>query len=366
MMTNREEMTKLYIDNEHCESIEQLKGYFNQMSSNQDIYKAILEYGKDGDIAAWLKEKGEVKLSVKVEGIDRKIGDSEYMNHLTNIFNVPMVTDKPAFSDCASLNVTVDDRSDEQIILTLSFTIISSINESYYVNVETGWGHNNFKFNPECLKKEESEFHILTFKQIEGKEFGEVKITIDNDIVYDNSPIKKIIKLNSSQLTMVHIPGNPASDLSGFYISNTPVTIDQFEALTPALEKDWVEFLRKCYTCDYNGCLIVSALSVNNVLSFFKEIELYHLPSREQWIHLFMNYRKRVCWCHNTPQQDSYNKINWEMTNTNKYEIYCLLSSEYDKINKTMKIIGGNFPDGIEMANVAFRLVCTEAELDNL
>ena len=53
-------MTILYINEEHCTSLEQLRGYFeNSLGYDSPIFYELLEYARFGDMSKWLREKGE-------------------------------------------------------------------------------------------------------------------------------------------------------------------------------------------------------------------------------------------------------------------------------------------------------------------
>lgn len=45
------------------------------------------------------------------------------------------------------------------------------------------------------------------------------------------------INIGDCILTMVHIPGN--GDLPGFYVSETPITMQQYKALSPKDDAEW-------------------------------------------------------------------------------------------------------------------------------
>lgn len=178
------------------------------------------------------------------------------------------------------------------------------------------------------------------------------------------------INLGVCTLTMVHIPGN--AKIPGFYVSETPVTMQQYKALGPKNNPDWVswvDFYEKIGTSEYEGYTFASAFTVENVLDFLNNIRqpvFYCLPSREQWLHLAENYYDRVKWCIdiNYCGIGSYKEICWEMTRDNSYSIYCLLGFDHD--NKGNRIIkGNNFVMSQNRDNIAFRLVCSEFELNS-
>ncbi len=69
----------LYINNEHCTSVGQLKDYFSMnLTPENDIYADLLDYGRYGDIAAWLLEQNEQGLSSEVASISTDLSDSAF------------------------------------------------------------------------------------------------------------------------------------------------------------------------------------------------------------------------------------------------------------------------------------------------
>ena len=63
-------MINLYIDNEHCSSVRQLKQFFKAVTSyDSPIVMDLLEYGRAGDISDWLREKGESELAKAVDNL---------------------------------------------------------------------------------------------------------------------------------------------------------------------------------------------------------------------------------------------------------------------------------------------------------
>ena len=76
----------LYINEEHCSSLEQLKGYFDvSLTSDSTIYCDLLDYGRYCDISEWLQEMGEDDLAKEVSSIDNTLSDSEYFIALKKI-----------------------------------------------------------------------------------------------------------------------------------------------------------------------------------------------------------------------------------------------------------------------------------------
>lgn len=140
-------MTVLYIDNEYCYDIEQLKRYFDSIAINSPSSTDLLEYGRNGDIATWLREHRDNDIADQVDAIDINLGDSEYINQLANIISGAkyVVTKKP-FEDCVKYMVNIDDQLDESIIVSISLTIIQSVKESYIISVKNNWGEKTVNF----------------------------------------------------------------------------------------------------------------------------------------------------------------------------------------------------------------------------
>jgi hypothetical protein len=132
-------MINLYVDKEHCLSIEQLKRYFENLSEGTDIYLDLLDYAKYGDLSKWLHEHGEDQLAENVNEIDTTIGDSEYMNVLSEIFGSTSSLSKPPFSDCFLVGKTDYEVTDNQVRISFPITILKSINENYQITIESPW-----------------------------------------------------------------------------------------------------------------------------------------------------------------------------------------------------------------------------------
>lgn len=358
-------MTVLYIDNEYCYDIEQLKRYFDSIAINSPSCTDLLEYGRNGDIATWLREHRDNDIADQVDAIDINLGDSEYINQLANIISGAkyVVTKKP-FEDCVKYVVNIDDQLDESIIVSISLTIIQSVKESYIISVKNNWGEKTVNFTPGNYEEEDNESLNFAFEEINGIDLGDVQVSVDNNIIYHKNPIKINLELGECSIAMIHIPGDKTSNMSDFYISETPVTIEQYKALMPDSEKDLVDYLERCYTCKYNNFSIVSSFTVQNTIQFLDNITAisFVLPSREQWLHLFKNHYKRVKWCDPNDCVD-YHRIDWELTGTNRFDLYCLLGIEYEE-NGTKSIKGHCIPNSLRKANIGYRLVCSESDIE--
>ena len=179
------------------------------------------------------------------------------------------------------------------------------------------------------------------------------------------------INLGSYELTMVYIPG--FGEVPGFYVSETPVTIEMMKALSPKGDDEWdafVKYIEECYVVRYENYSPVLACTVHFVETFLETIEKekhlhFQLPSRNQWLHLATNYYGAVKWCFNSHflGTQKYQEIAWEMTRENNNDIYCLLGLDFNK-EEGYQINGSNFTAGEERGeerdNIVFRLVCPE------
>ena len=108
-------MTKLYINGEHCLTLEQLKSYFSQqdLTAKSDTYNDLLEAGKYGDLEQWLQEHNLDRVSlicVDKYGRESFNFDCSYSMTLEDLYKIPfdfVVEDSPIafehivhFNDC--------------------------------------------------------------------------------------------------------------------------------------------------------------------------------------------------------------------------------------------------------------------------
>ena len=149
-MLQSKNMIILYINDEHCSSVEQLKGYF-KIGTNygNPIVMELLDYGRAGDISDWLREKGESELAKAVDNLNDNLGDSEYFSQLTAIFTGEKVaTEKPEFQKCFHVENVATEKDDNEITVSVQLKILSSVNESYELAVRTNWGTKGNIVNP--------------------------------------------------------------------------------------------------------------------------------------------------------------------------------------------------------------------------
>lgn len=176
-------MTNLYIQNEHCLNIEQLKTYFQDLSEDTEAYFDLLDYSRHGDLARWLYEHGRLELVREVEDIDAKLGDADYMNRLTEIFipheNSISHFKKPPFDKCADLIVSHKYISDDTLLVELALNILLPANEKYEIKLNTGWGSKGFTINLSEFDESSTYQASFLFHKRLGKNFEELRILID-------------------------------------------------------------------------------------------------------------------------------------------------------------------------------------------
>ena len=148
--------------------------------------------------------------------------------------------------------------------------------------------------------------------------------------------------------------------------------MEQYKALSPKDDAEWnswVEYYEESGVREYEEFNIATAFTVEYMIDFLNKIRqpiFYCLPSREQWLHLAENHYNNVKWCVDSKYCGacSFEAIDWEMMRDNSYNIYCLLGIEYDK-NGNRVIKGNNFVKSKRRDNIAFRLVCSEFEINS-
>lgn len=136
-------MTILIINNEHCESVAQLKGYFSgDLTPGSDIYYDLLDYGRSGDIAVWLREMDEPELSSWVESVSTCLVDSEFLAALKAAMTGESAPPppKPPFGKCFSFEGLDCDVKDNEAKVTVRLKVLMCVNETYELLVSSAWG----------------------------------------------------------------------------------------------------------------------------------------------------------------------------------------------------------------------------------
>ena len=184
-------MIILYINDEHCSSVEQLKEYF-EIGANYDnpIVMELLDYGRAGDISDWLREKGESELAKAVDNLNDNLGDSEYFSQLTAIFTGEKVaTEKPEFQKCFQVVNVATDKDDNEITVSVQLKILSSVNESYELAVRTNWGTKGNIVNPYDFDEGSTANLKFKFRKRPNTTINKIALFVDEKEVYSKDGI---------------------------------------------------------------------------------------------------------------------------------------------------------------------------------
>lgn len=188
----------LYINKEHCNSLTQLKDYFSQeLNVGSDIYSDILDYGRSGDIAEWLREIGEVNLANKVDSIADN-GDADFIKKLGEVLTGENITNnisKRPFKHCFEYHdVGCDVRGNDSIV-NVKFKVIMTANETYKVSVDNQIEHVEKEINPSDYEEGE----IITLHFVLHSPFYKIKI-MSEDVVLDRRDLSFVIAMKKKSL----------------------------------------------------------------------------------------------------------------------------------------------------------------------
>ena len=183
-------MTTLYINEEHCTSLEQLRSYFkDSLNYDSSIFYDLLDYARSGDMSKWLREKDESGLADKVDGIDGNLGDSEYYSRLSSLMTGNEATsdglEKPDFSKCFHVeDVRVEEKADGMNV-QVQLKVLSSVNETYQFSVRTSWGQKGDTINPFYEEKGGILMKSFSFRKRPNIDFKDVVLLADGKDLKD-------------------------------------------------------------------------------------------------------------------------------------------------------------------------------------
>lgn len=210
-------MTNLYINNEHCLDIKQLKQYFYDLQEGSDIYLDLLDYSRHGDLFHWLNEHNEKDLASSVDSIDTNFGDSDYMNKLTEVMvssvGIAPLFSKPLFEKCVDLSISSKEVKYDTFFIELSFEILLAVNENYEIKITTGWGTRGFILNPIDFEEHKNYQASFMFHKRVGKDINELLILVD-----DSKLIVKHIPKVTSLRPAPELPRVSKKDANAKYI----------------------------------------------------------------------------------------------------------------------------------------------------
>lgn len=225
-------MTNLYINNEHCLDVRQLKQYFQDLEEDSDIYLDLLDYSRHGDLVNWLNEHNEVKLANEVLSIDSALGDADYMNKLAEIVaaseNYVSSFKKPSFEKCVSLTISNKVVGYDTFYVEVSFKIMLAVNENYEIKLKTGWGTKGFTLKPADFEELKTYQTSYIFHKRAGNNIDNLSIFVDNSL----SVVESIPKVNIEKLTP-QLPNVAKEDATAKY--SMASLIYQIDSILPCL-----------------------------------------------------------------------------------------------------------------------------------
>lgn len=169
------------------------------------------------------------------------------------------------------------------------------------------------------------------------------------------------IKLKNQEIKMILIPENKELKIASFYISETPITMEQYREVSN-IPVDFIDYLERFHSGKYKDFTIAPAYTVKCMLDFFtswKAPITITLPGRDQWLHIVQNHINQIKWYQPAEYMGdvSWNMMEWEVVDYESHDIYCLLG--VSKTDGELVIKGNNFTAGEQRDNIAFRIMCS-------
>lgn len=203
------ERTILYINNEHCFSLEQLKQYFsNDIEYGDRIFFDLIDSAPK-DIPNWLREHDEHEMAEKIERIDKNTGSSNYLSQLclaitsNESCSQYLKSIKPDFLSCFELKEIKTENNKDCTKINIQLKVSRRVKENYELKITTGWGTRAFFINP--WDYEEDEFVTKDFVLIKRQniEIGEICLFADNQLIkkvnHKNNVSKEISSSSDTQ-----------------------------------------------------------------------------------------------------------------------------------------------------------------------
>lgn len=176
-------MAILYINDEHCTSVEQLQSYFTRLGEGS-VYEDILDYGRHGEISLWLREKGVSEYADGLDAIEKKLGDAEFVMSMSKVLSgeAELKLVKKPYGECFSVEgVEIEDRGDNAEVM-VSINVHSGVNESYEIKVSSNWGTKAEPFNPSEHDEGRVDTMRFQYHRRAGKgSFGDVRIEVEGE-----------------------------------------------------------------------------------------------------------------------------------------------------------------------------------------
>lgn len=267
----------LYINDEICLSFEQLKGYFRTpIAVGSTVFYDILDRGRYGDIARWLRLIGETETADRIEIVDIEQPDSEYINELGKAicgqYNYAPCC-RPPFITCFEVENTTIDKNGNNAIVTLTLRVLMSVNETYSIVAKSGCGTVNKQINPCRLSVRERVSVLFEFHNDSNLELTNVELFADGSILSClNCHASTEINVNGVSFNMVYIEGGK------FMMGDRPVALSSFYCgETPVTQELWLAVMGNnpsCYTRHNSALKPVENVSWYDCSEFLERLNL--------------------------------------------------------------------------------------------
>ena len=311
-------MTILYINNEHCFCVEQLKKYFKTAMNNDSLIRMeLLDYGRAGDLVNWLREKGETELAKAVDNLNDNLGDSEYFSQLTAIITGERgVTEKPEFQKIFHVENVTAEKDDNGIIVCVQLKILSSVNESYELTVRTNWGTKGNIVNPYHFDEGRTANLKFKFRKRPNSTINKITLFVDEKEVYSKGGIllgqdKVEFIVGNCTFSMIRIVdknnetddgNNPYNQsVKDFFVGQTTVTQKMWKAVMGTIDRKIGELVYKSSCCGWRSAfgehtkdLIgddkpMVGITYEDCLDFLKKLnditgKYFRLPTDREWL----------------------------------------------------------------------------------
>lgn len=148
--------TILFINNEHCTSLEQLKKYFNNdVSIESELFAELVDYARYGDMTKWLKEHGNHNLADLIEDINEEQDDKLFFEKLSHIITGEFrKMEKLHYSRSFVVSKITNQHKGNILCVDINLVFDNDryINDDYEICVEGDFGNKCAVVNPSTYK----------------------------------------------------------------------------------------------------------------------------------------------------------------------------------------------------------------------
>ena len=300
-------MVNLYINEEHCTSLEQLRNYFGESPYQSSTFYDLIDYARSGDMSAWLREKGESNLADKLDSIAENLGDGDYFSRLSALMtgseNMSGAFVKPDFSTCFQVEDLYQEENSEEMKVQVLLKVLSPVNETYELAVRTSWGLKGDTVNPFYEKKDGILTMSLKFRKRPGIEFKIVGLMADGKELEHTKCTEsgkdvlefevgtcrfKMIRVEHGTFMMGAMEGdNDAADYEK-PVHQVTLTNDYYIGETQVTQELWKVVMGSNPSRHKGNKRPVESLSWNDCQSFIERLNAktgkhFRLPTEAEW-----------------------------------------------------------------------------------